>query len=252
MKRDLEEVTAGLQLHQKLPSIPDYSNPRVAENLKSVVFRCINSVDDSMLQNDGTQSEKDDIEKQYVAAVHKALDEASIDHGLSGIMDGRPTRLRVDAEQLAALKSLLNTKASIRAFYDFCTDSEWSKSVEGLSEEKKVLESLVGPDSDAILRTIDETIAETYLANNRLVEESAKIRNHVCSPRAGRYGMMGRLGVIRTAGNTEEFEKACKEESVKFQDMENDTAYKKLFPGSNPSREHFYRNVHMFTMSGFM
>ena len=163
VKRDLEEVTAGLELHQKLPSIPDYSDPKVAENLKSVVFRCINSVDDSMLENDGTQSKEDDINKKYVAAVHRALDEASIDHGIVGLMEGYPTRLRVNAKQLEALKSSLNTKASIRAFYDFCTDTEWSKSIEGLSEEKKVLESLVGPDSDAILRTIDEKIGRAHV-----------------------------------------------------------------------------------------
>lgn len=243
MKRDLEEVTAGIELHQKLLSKPEFKDLKGATDLKLAVLRCIKSVDDSILQNDdqndGTQSEKDDIEKQYVAAVHKAFDDAS-------------KALRMDAEKLKTLKSSLNTKASIRAFYDFCTDTEWSKSLEGLTEEKKVLESLVGPDSDAILRTIDETIAETYLENNKLVEESAKIRNLVCSSRGGRYGMGGRLGLMRAEGCTERFDKVCKEESVKFQDMENDTAFKKLFPGRNFPREKLYRNRHMFMMSGFI
>lgn len=252
VKRDLKEVTAALELHKKLPSIPGYSDPKFAEMLKEVVLRCIDSVDDDMLQSDGTLSEMDDRDKQYVAAVHKAFDEASIDRGLAGIMEGAPDRLRVDPEQLKALKSLLNTKASIRAFYDFCTDNEWSKNVEGLSEEKKVLESLVDSDSDAVLRTIDETIAEAYLTHNKLVEESAKVRNYVCSSREGRFGMEGRLGGVRTAVPSEEFEKACKEESVKFKGMENDMAYKKLFPSSDLLEEHIYREVDMFTMSGFM
>lgn len=110
MKRDLEEVTADIELHQKLLSKPEFKDLKGATDSKLAVLRCIKSVDDSILQNDnqndGTQSEKDNIEKQYVAAVHKAFDEAS-------------KALKMDAENLKTLKSSLNTKASIRAFYDF-------------------------------------------------------------------------------------------------------------------------------------
>lgn len=81
------------------------------------------------------------------------------------------------------LKSLLNTKASSRTFYDFCTDSEWSKSDKGLSDEKKVLESLVDLEYDAVLRTIGETMAVAYLTHNKLVAESAKVCSYVCGSR---------------------------------------------------------------------
>lgn len=62
--------------------------------------------------------------------------------------------------------------------------------------------------------------------------------------------MGGYLGGLRRAANTEEFEKACKEECVKFNDMENVLAYKKLFPSSDTSEAHIYRQVDMFTVSG--
>ena len=72
-----------------------------------------------------------------------------------------------------------------------------------------------------ILRTINKTIAETYLAHNRLVEESAKVRNEVLGSREVRPGMLGRMSSVNTHAITQPFEQACKEESVKFKDMEN-------------------------------
>lgn len=64
--------------------------------------------------------------------------------------------------------------------------------------------------------------------------------------------MGGGMGLMLSEGCTESFDKICKEESVKFQDMENDTAFKKLFPGRNFPREKLRRNRNMFMMSGFI
>lgn len=200
-----------------------------------------------MARREAAMSESN-LEKKYVAAVHEAFDEASMDRGLQGMMEGKPRTLKVNPEQLKALKSLLNTKSSIRAFYDSSKDTEWSKNVDGLSEEKKVLESLIDSKSDVILRIIDETIAETYLTHNKLVQESAKVRNYVSSRKESRPDNPG----VLPAGKTEEFDKACKEESVKFKSMEEDTAYKKLFPRKNTDYEHLKRDVGMLSTSGIM
>lgn len=240
-----------MEIHNKLSSIPGYSDPKFAEMVKSVVFRQIQIVDQSRTQFNGTPKKDDFTDKQYVAAVYENLDEAARDRGLNQSV-ATASRLRVNPEQLKALKSMLDTKANIRAFYDFCTDKEWSKSVERLSEEKQVLESLLGSDSDVILRTINETIAETYLAHNRVVEESAKVRNQVLSSKEVRFGMLNRMSRVDIHSITQPFEQACKEESVKFKDMENDTAYRKLFSIKPTEEQYLARQVSLFTTSGVM